>query len=174
MKTKTAKESRNFRITREQKNHIDELFAKNGGKMSESLLLLDAKNAKSPIHDLFPWNDHEAGHLYRLRVAARVLRSYAVIKIKRSEDSLVQVKGPIAIKVSPDGEAPKEWFKTPVVLASEDLSRRAIVDMISRVRTFNQQLRVFPQLVSLCDQLDAVILAYPIDGNEIQKGAAAN
>lgn len=164
---KTAQEHQRFRISREQKNYLDELFAKNGGRLSEDIVLGDAKSPKSPLHDLFPWNDKEAGYLYRLRVAARVLRSYAVIRVKPTEaGEIVAVKGPIAIKVSPDGEAPKEWFKTTVVLANDDLSARAIADMISRVRTFQQQLRVFPQLIALCDQLDKVIAAYDVDDHK--------
>lgn len=168
MAEKTARKSGGLRITRDQKSYIDQLFAKGGGVLVPESLLLDAKRHESPLHDLFTWNDKRGAHLNRLREAARVLRSYAVIKVKysTSDDSIVRVEGPIAIKVRHTQDGPKEWTKREAVLRSEELTSFAMADMIARVRAWNKQLKVFPKLVPLYEQLEAVIEAFKIDGKE--------
>lgn len=168
MAEKTARRSSGLRITRDQKGYIDELFARNGGKLQPESLLLDAQKPKSPIHDLFTWNDRRGAHLNRLREASRVLRSYAVIKVKYSEaeGEIVRVEGPIAIKVKHTVEGPKEWTKREAVLRSDELTHFAMVDMIARVRAWNRQLKVFPKLLPLYEQLEAVISAFKIEGEK--------
>jgi len=155
---------RKYGITREQKNHIDRLFAENGNTLLREQLLVDARREESPLHDLIPWDDREASHLYRLVVAGRILRSYSVMRVKYSvtQDTISQVMGPISIKVAHTEDGPKVHTLTRVVLERADLEARAMADMIARTRTWHKQLLVFPKLVDLHNQLEAVIAAYKI------------
>jgi hypothetical protein len=157
--------NRRYRINQDQKNRIDELFAQHGGILSEELLLKEAKKQSSILHDLFPWDDRECGYLYRLRVAGRVLRSYTIIKIKYAEGKTSAVSHqPIAIKVKPTEEADKKaWVAVKTVLSDEGMSHRAMVDMLERVRRFNQQLKVFPQVLALHKKLEIILEEFRLE-----------
>ena len=63
------------KITRKQKiaQHLKSLAKKNGDSLTPDLLVQDASNPKSPIHDEFEWDDAKCGHAYRLDQARKLI-----------------------------------------------------------------------------------------------------
>lgn len=156
----------NTRTTPEQRTYIKTLFAKNGNAITSELLVKAAQAQDSPIHDLFTWDNRRAGHLYRLREAARILRSYtgwlpSVIKGKKKE-SVPGFQIPMAVKVRPAPDEPFKNVQTANALEDEFMRRQVIIARIDGVKRSIKQLLIVPELKKLYAQLLEAIDSYPI------------
>lgn len=57
---------------------LEKIREKAGGVLTPDDVLADAKSSKSPLHGLFPWDDKEAAHDYRLDIARSIIRNVRV------------------------------------------------------------------------------------------------
>lgn len=159
-----------LRTTPEQRTFIRKLFEKNGKSLSSEQLVMAAEAESSPIHDLFTWNNRRAAHLYRLRQAARILRSYTgwlptVMKQTTGSKDDVNVtanKVPLAVKVRTTPDEKPKWVQTSNALENEYMKRQVISDRLNRVKQSIQQLRAVPELEDLYEQLNTVIDRYKV------------
>ena len=56
--------------------HVARLrLLEDGGTLTPSDLLKDARNPESPLHELFTWDDREAAEQHRLDTSRRIIRS---------------------------------------------------------------------------------------------------
>ena len=145
---------RGLMTTSKQRAYIATMIAERGIKgLTLEGFVAAAKPQDSPIHDLLTWDNRRASHLYRLREAARVLRSYTgwvPTKITGNGKTLVNTnQTPIGVKVrtSPDGPIATVKFAD----ALEDAYMRQ--DLISRriawVRNSIKTLLTVPALRGL-------------------------
>ena len=152
-----------FSLTPEVKVELDLLFAKFGDQVHAEQLVDAAKHKDSPLHDLFPWDDKACGHELRKQIAARILRSYHVVRFRivtTGETTRPRVDIPYAVKVRPAPEEPKVWTRTQIALKNEFSREQLIAERIAWVRRGIRQLLVVPELKDLHDQLSAVIDKY--------------
>lgn len=68
------------------------------GELTPALVVEEARNPASEIHEDIPWDDAEAANQYRLQVAAELIRS---VKIKITEPELAEVRGFVHVE-TPD------------------------------------------------------------------------
>jgi len=59
---------------------LAEIAEANDGKLTPDLVVQDAEDADSPLHELFEWDDGVAGHKYRLDQARQVITSVRVVR----------------------------------------------------------------------------------------------
>lgn len=151
--------------TPRQRNFIKKLFAQEGSLTSADLVKA-AESEDSPIHGLFTWDNRKAANLYRLRQAARILRSYtlwlpAVLKgSKKVAGSRQSQSQPFAVKVKSAIDAPYRWVRTANALEDEFMRTQLALDRVSAVRRFIKQLLAVPELVALHNKLAQVIDSY--------------
>lgn len=62
--------------------HLEKIRAKNGGYLRPINVLSDARSEKSPLHNVFEWDDSAAGEKYRLQQASEILRSIEKIEVR--------------------------------------------------------------------------------------------
>lgn len=152
--------------TPKQRNFIKTLLAKEGSLTSEALVKA-AESQDSPIHDLFVWDNRRAGHLYRLRQAARILRSYTgwlpSVVTGSSRTPSVAYQTPLAVKVRPTPEEPARWVKTANALEDEFMRSQLAQDRMNAVKRFIKQLLTVPELVALYEKLNRTIENYRIE-----------
>ena len=147
-----------FVLTPEAKTALDVLFAKCGDQVHEEQLVDAARPKDSVLHDLFPWDDHRAAEDYRKQIAARILRSYHVVRFRIVQGApRTSVDVPFAVKVKPSPDEEKVWIKTQVALKNEYSRDQLIAERIAWVRRGIKQLLVIPELVSLYEKLNRVI-----------------
>jgi len=151
-------------LTRQQHAHINVLFAKNGGKLSNEQLLHAAEAQDSPIHDLFVWDNKRAAHLYRLRQAARILRSYvAWIPRKKATGLKDSFAGrPLAFHVRPTEKEGATWVKAADAMEDEYMYSQVVAAKISHVRNSIKQLLVVPALEPLYNRLENAIAKFVV------------
>lgn len=57
---------------------LERIRTKNGGRLTNELVISAAKNKRSLLHPLFCWDDTEAAHQWRLSQSAQMIRSLRV------------------------------------------------------------------------------------------------
>lgn len=62
-----------------------EKLRKKHKKLTTEIVVKEAKHKKSPLHQLFPWDDARAAHLHRLKVARTIIRAVVVIEHNKRE-----------------------------------------------------------------------------------------
>lgn len=155
----------NLRTTPQQRNFIKDLFSKHGSLTNE-ILVKAAEPQNSPIHDLFIWSNRRAGHLYRLRQAARILRSYTawlptVVRGAKEQTLKANPRKPLAVKVRINQEEKmKRWVPIANALEDQFMRHELLFDRVDRVKMALQQLLVVPDLEELHAQLTSIIEAY--------------
>ena len=163
-----------FTMTPEVKDGLSLLFAKNGNQVHEEQLVDAARPKDSVFHELFPWDDHRAAEDLRKQIAARILRSYHVVRFRiaqtdgSSERKSVSV--PIAVKVRPEPDAGKVWIKTQVALQGEYTRSQLIADRLAWLKRAIRQIAFIPELKGLHDQIHDLIEKYPLP-KEVRKVA---
>lgn len=161
-------------ITPEEKRELDQLFARNGDRLQEEQLVEAARPKDSILHDLFPWDDHRAAEDFRKQIAARILRSYYVVRFRLEQPDGNSVRKslsvPLAVKVRPEADADKIWVKTPAALQDDFTRTQLIADRIAWIKRAIRQISFIPELKGLYDQLLQTIEKYPIP-KEVQKTA---
>lgn len=55
---------------------VEALLARNGGRISPTILVDEARPESSPFHEHFEWDDSEAAEQYRLGQAAQIIRRW--------------------------------------------------------------------------------------------------
>lgn len=70
--------SYNYSVSAETVGHEFEKIEKEHGKITNDLVLQEATDENSPLHEMFEWDDSVAGHKYRLHQATLIIVSLAV------------------------------------------------------------------------------------------------
>lgn len=159
------------KLTPEQKRTIDALFAKYGGAVERSQLVHVARDPKNPLHELFPWNDREAAHKHRLRIAGWILLSYRNAHFKNIEleddRSTVYPSAPSTFRVRPTPEDAVKYVQAAVVLQDAYMRGQVIADKIQVLRRAIHGMRALPELAPFADRLTRLVNAFRVPAAEV-------
>ena len=67
-----------YKVPAETVGQEFEKIEKQYGKLTNDLVLQDAEDENSPLHELFEWDNEVAGHKYRLQQATQLIISLAI------------------------------------------------------------------------------------------------
>jgi hypothetical protein len=95
--------------TYEEKQEVLQALYEKVGHLTTSIVLAEAKKVRSPIHDLFEWDDSSAANQYRLDQARHLIRSVK-ITFKGSTEALFNVPS-ISLEDGPEG-----FYQIPSVI----------------------------------------------------------
>lgn len=138
--------------TREINRGVNEVAAKYGGVLTPELLIREAKPTTSPLHDVFVWDDHRAGHLYRIKQARDILKAYSFRRNAGPNDPppnkfyLLQT----------EDEGPRKYVRSTEVFKDKELTRRAAIEAFNKFQASVKMLEPFPMYFQ--NLLDAIHL----------------
>ncbi len=66
---------------------MEALTARHEGRITSGDIVASAADPSSPLHDLFNWDDEEAGHQYRLMQAGSLIRRWRGVIVKTDQKS---------------------------------------------------------------------------------------
>lgn len=118
-----------------------EYIEKTRGKLVPATVLEDAQDTKSPLHELFEWNNTRAAEQYRIQQAGYLIRSLeVVVKTGKSEERPVRAY----VSVSED----KERHYEPIVSALTDPKyRNQVLDRaFKEFEAFERKYKDFEEL----------------------------
>ena len=119
------------------------------GEVRPSVLVKEAKNKRSPIHDEFEWDDTKAGHEFRLSQARQLIR-----KVKYSEPTGAKsryfhvprevVEEPTAVDADPEGsykplskiaDSPSDYMRSLLELTKQRTAMDRSIRELNRAAT---------------------------------------
>lgn len=137
--------------------HIEEL-ATTTGSVTPTVVVEDARNPASPLHDNFDWDDSTAAGSWREHTARRLLGALVVVKVNEK-----QVAGTVRAFVSVrEGNRPGTY--QPIVAVMEDaelrkqLMNRARQELV-QWRSRYSDLQEFSKVFKAVDELLPVLQA---------------
>lgn len=126
---------------------------KNGGILQPEAVVAAAKNAKSPLHAYFEWDDKKASHQWRIEQARRLIRSVRV-----EVRTTTRVIRAVAYVRNPQAEPSEQGYvETKKLRNDEDLAREAVYHEFARAAAALTRARELSAALGLEDEVDKLI-----------------
>lgn len=124
------------------------------GRLTPDLVVMEARNPDSILHNLFEWDDAEAGHQHRLFQARQIITSVRVVITteNRKISTVYYVRDPEADPME-QGYVSIDKLKT-----DKDLARESIVLEFSRATAYLQRAKNHADALGLADDIDELIV----------------
>lgn len=134
---------------------IQKLANANKSIVTPEMVVNDAADERSPLHDFFEWNSHKAALQYRL-VQARELLRYIHLKIIRDDETEDSVR---AFHHVSDGEGEDETSRYIVasrVFTDEDFTADVIQRALRELRAWQARYRLYRELSEVWAAIETV------------------
>lgn len=118
---------------------LAELQAKYG-RLIPADVVAEAREATSPLHPAFEWDDNSAGEKWREHQARSLIRAVVVTAGSPAPDS------PVYICVPRIGNSPAHYQKTEIVVSNEDHLAHAVAELKSKLRGLQNTLASIQKL----------------------------
>lgn len=132
---------------------LAELAKKNGGRLTPNVVLEEAKDRDSVLHNLFEWDDTLAAHQHRIYQARQIITSVRVVITTENKriSTVYYVRDPEA-EPTEQGYVSIDRLKT-----DKDLAKESIVMEFSRASSYLQRAKAHAQALNMNDEIDELI-----------------
>lgn len=139
----------------------------NGGKLTPELVLADAEDPTSPLHDTFTWDNDEAAKLWRIEQARRLIRS---VKVSVSYSSVV-LAAPRYVR-DPDAPSKEQgYIAVPSVVDDRERARRVLHSEMMRVRTLLERAQSVAVVLELANEFNELLRLSEFVLNAVRRAA---
>lgn len=143
-------------------SHVKGVTAQDAGERLEQLrnafkgrlrpvdVLADARQAESPLHTAFEWDDTAAAEQYRLEQAGQLIRSVHVIYDETTQ------KGPVRafVHVLQSGDEDRTFTSIAHAMQTPDLREQVIARAMAEVKAWRKRYKDYEELASIFDAID--------------------
>lgn len=143
------------------------LLSRNGGNVGPLDVLNEASDAASPLHELFEWDNSEAGHRYRLAQASALIRRWkgSVMRID-AEAKVVRVEAVRRVE-SPAGQRStggRSYMPVEAIMANPETRDDMIRTVLKELSSYRKR---YAALVALSDVWAAIDEAVELHTSEV-------
>ena len=126
------------------------------GILTPEQVVEDAEDKKSPLHDLFQWNDGEAAKQYRLSQARNIINHF--ILVVHEGDKEYETKAWHSVKfVDSEGENQRSYASMEVVQNNEQLREQVVANARRELsywqRRYAEYKELLPEVRKLARQM---------------------
>jgi hypothetical protein len=134
--------------------HIDSLAENKAGFITTQDIVNDARDAKSPLHSNFEWDDLAAAENWREQTARSLIGSIVTVKVEQSGDAQREIRVRAFVNVVVDDQ----HYYSPVVRIMQepalyDQYIKRVLQEAFRLREKVKDFEEFAQVVAAIDQL---------------------
>ena len=143
---------------------LNEIAKRNGGRITAEQLVDAARDADSPLHDYFEWDDSTAAHQWRI-TQARALIGSARLNItidSRKISCTAYVRDPSVDKMS------QGYIQTAKIRSDEDAARDVLNREFDRVKGTVIRARKLAEVLGMLAEMDALVDTLDIMTTKIQ------
>jgi hypothetical protein len=132
---------------------LAEIAEQNGGRLTPNLVLDEARDPESILHNLFEWDDGLAAHQHRLFQARQIITSVRVVITteKRKISTVYYVRDPEA------GPTEQGYVSIDKLKSSDDLARESMVMEFARAQSHLTRAKLHAEALGLDDDVDALL-----------------
>lgn len=132
---------------------LGELEAANGGRLTPSIVVLDAKDPASPLHPYFQWDMQKASEAYWIEQARTLITSVTVVM--KTDTKTVQV---IYYVRDPSAASDEQGYVSVAKLRTEaDMAREALVNEFTCVADRLRRARHLAEALGAADEVEALL-----------------
>jgi len=146
---RTFKARKGFRISDNQAQEFGErlssLSSKNNGNVTPEIVVNDAENPKSPLHDYFEWDDSEAAKEWRLQQARVMMRSIEVVIETSSGDANVRAFFNVNLESDTDSME-SVYVSVDRVLSEKELRKQVVAQALSEAENWSVRYKQYSEL----------------------------
>ncbi len=124
---------------------------KSDGSLTPALIVKDARNPKSPLHNEFEWDDSKAAQQYRLEQARYITRAIECTIIEHEQE----IKTYPYVSLRDEPETP--YYSTTTILQSEDKTDRWIAQAKHDLKIWRNKYSAIKELKGLFEVIDEVL-----------------
>lgn len=140
-------------INTQIRDRINDIAARNDGRIRPDDVVADARDPTSPLHDRFEWDVQKAAHTHWLDTARELIRA---VRVSITTDTTVVSS--VAYVRDPSVSSDEQGYVSVASLRSnEDLSREAIVYEFSRAQGALTRAREIAAALNLRSEVDRLI-----------------
>lgn len=124
---------------------LEEITENNGGELTPHLVVKEAKDKNSPLHEVFEWDNSIAGERFRVQ-QARELISCVIVEVKFDHTSRDQ-KAFFSVKnTNENRESSRVYVTLNRVLTEPDLRKNVIADALREVEGWRIRYNQYVEL----------------------------
>ena len=128
---------------------IERLEQKNG-KVTPAEMVKEAKPKKSPLHNLFEWDDKKAADAYRLQTARQVLCALYVVNPDRPKERAF-------VNVELRAETRQGTFVNVNAAMTDEITRDIVLqNAISELKAFKNKYKRLSELAKVFEAIDSL------------------
>lgn len=107
--------------------HLVELTKRNHGNLTSVIVLADAKNVESPIHNLFEWDNSKAAEQYRRYQAKSMAKSLILVRVDEQKKRVERTPFVTTVTIShSDGREHDAYVSTKQSRENPDYRRQVV------------------------------------------------
>lgn len=136
---------------------IAKIIDANGGIATTQIIVENAKDKSSPIHDHFQWDDTKAANEYRKYQARKLIQSIEVEIVKDGQSSQI-VRAFHFIKKEDEEEVSQGFARFEVIHKKADLYNEFVLKAyLKRIRQLNSKYKKYKELEPIVIAIDEIL-----------------
>ena len=137
-------------MNRAVRDEIQRIADHHNGRITPEQVVESASHPTSPLHDLFEWDNKQAGHKYRLGQARAIIRSMTVkVTVESRKVSTVAFVRDPAVDAKTQG-----YVSVGKIRTDEDAARDVLIAEFSRVNAALIRAHSLARVFALQDDVD--------------------
>lgn len=132
---------------------LEILAEQNNEQLEPAVVVDDARNRLSPLHDLFEWDDSIAAHEHRLAHARKLIRSIEVV-IKRDGKEF-QTRAFHNVIIRRNSHTERAYAAVERVMSEPELRQQVIDKALRELESWQRRYREYKELGMVFTVIDA-------------------
>jgi len=152
-----AKPGARFKKSRVQDygEEIERIKAKHKTRMLKSQIIVDeAREENSPIHECFEWDDSKASELYRRQQAVNLINHIVTINVTDGEEK--EVPFLVNVKIVDSDEGDRGYVSFEELVEDELLYTQYLNGLIQELIALKAKIKNFKELGGIYKEIDKV------------------
>lgn len=138
--------------------HLEMLRVSRAAELTPELVIDEAQNPNSPLHQFFEWDDTEAARQHRLMQARGVIRAVAIRYRETPDDAAKTIRAFVSVR--PDDKAGQRYTATVAAMSDEQQRREVVRRAWGELQGFRKRygdLLEFAQLFASLEEVEAAL-----------------
>ncbi len=131
---------------------IEQIAKKNRGAITAKAIVKEAKAQRSPLHNLFEWDDTVAAKNYREEQARQILVQLVIVQKGKKDKELLRVRAFVSV------EEKRDIHYTPFerAMSKPHLRQQLLQQALSEINTWREKYRELEELSGIFDAIAKV------------------
>lgn len=142
-------------------NRIYQLMkAKGKTTIKPSEVVEDAKNATTPYHDYFTWDDKTAGDKCRLQEARQLLNSIVIVNVETEEVEPVEIRAFVNVI---DLEGEKGYIPIDVAISEPQTASQIVAKALKEAKSWHERYLEYQELARIHKAIQKELTTFQIE-----------